>query len=314
MAQAKVNTTNLGAKIWWNGEMIPAADATIHITAHSLHYGLAVFEGVRAYDLKDGGIAIFRCDDHMKRFSASEKIAGLPSRYDFKELTEACKVVVRESGMGACYLRPLGFLNSGPLGVAFEPSTHDYTVAILSLKWGKYLGADAVSKGARIKISSFTRQHPNISMTKGKICGQYTNSVFAKMEAKSMGFDEALLLDPEGYVAEGSGENVFVIKNNKVFSPSVESVLNGITRDTVIHILKDLKLELVERRMSRDELYTADEIFFCGTAAEISPIAEIDNRSIGNGKPGELTQEVSKRFFEIVTGANEKYSHWLNRV
>lgn len=314
MSQLPPYTANLGKKTWWNGEMIDTDQANLHVSAHSLHYGMAVFEGIRAYELEDGGVGIFRGYDHMKRFNASLRIGFLPEKYSTDELLEACKQATRESGFGACYLRPLGFLNAGPLGVAFDAEKHPFTVCVFTMNWGKYLGDDAVEKGARIKTSSFTRLHPNISMTKAKICGQYVNSVLAKMEAKKLGFDEALLLDPEGYVAEGSGENIFVVKNKKVFTPTVAAVLEGITRDTVVNILKDMGLELQERRLSRDELYAADEIFFVGTAAEVTPIGELDQRPIGTGKPGEISKEVSKRYFDVVTGRNKKYGEWIDRV
>jgi branched-chain amino acid aminotransferase len=304
----------LGKKVWWNGEMIPAENAVVHVSAHSLHYGLGAFEGIRAYDLKRGGVGIFRGFDHMKRFRESLHISGLPSPYSTEELLEACKKAVRESGFQACYLRPIGFLDAGPLGVAFDRDSHPFTVAIMTMDWGKYLGADAAAKGAKIKISSFTRHHPNVAMTKAKLTGNYVNSVMAKVEAKQLGFDEGILLDPDGYVAEGSGENLFVVKRGKVFTPSVESVLEGITRDTVVHILKDMNLELQERRMSRDELYSADEVFFSGTAAEITPISSIDLKNIGSGKPGEISLEISKRFFDIVTGTNPKYERWIDHV
>ncbi len=303
----------LGAKVWWNGKLVNPEDAVLHVTAHSLHYGLAVFEGIRAYELSNGGVGIFRCRDHMQRFVHSAHIGGMPMRYTVDELVEACKETVRSSGLKACYLRPLGFLDAGPLGVAFKRE-HPVTVAIMSMDWGKYLGADAMNQGAKIKISSFTRHHPNVAMTKGKISGHYVNSVLARNEANSLGFDEAILLDPEGYVSEGSGENIFMIRKGKVYSPGVEGVLEGVTRDSIIQICKEMKLEVSERRMSRDELYIADEVFFSGTAAEVTPISSIDNRQIGRGKPGELTMEISRRFFEVVHGKNEKFNHWIDRV
>lgn len=314
MTEKKAYSPNLGKKVWWNGRLIPTDQANIHVSAHSLHYGLAAFEGIRAYELVDGRVGIFRCYDHMLRFIQSCHIAMLPNTYDVHQLVDACRETARESGFKACYLRPIGFLDAGPLGVSFNTQTHPFTVAILSMDWGKYLGADAASKGARIKISSFTRHHPNVVMTKAKMTGNYINSVYAKVEAQKLGFDEAILLDPEGYVAEGSGENLFVVKRGRVFTPSVESVLEGITRDTVLKIFEDMNLKVQERRLSRDELYAADEAFFVGTAAEITPIGELDLRRIGSGRPGELTMEVSRRFFDIVTGKNEKYHSWINIV
>lgn len=314
MSDKKPYQAKMGAKVWWNGKIINPEDATLHITAHSLHYGLAVFEGIRAYQLSNGSTGIFRCRDHMQRFLQSIHIGGLPSPYSLDQLVEACKETVRQSGFKSCYLRPIGFLDAGPLGVAFKKESHPFTVAIMTLDWGKYLGADAANAGAKIKISSFTRLHPNISMTKGKISGQYVNSVLARNEANAMGYDEALLLDTEGYVSEGSGENIFMVRHGKLFSPGIEGVLEGITRDSVIQLAREMKLEIHERRISRDELYIADEIFFTGTAAEITPITNLDNRTIGRGKPGEITTELSRRFFDVVSGKNERYLHWIDKV
>lgn len=307
-------SAKMGRVVWWNGELVPSESANIHVTAHSLHYGMAAFEGIRAYELQDKRVAIFRGPEHMKRFLASCHTGLLRQPYSLDQLVEACKITVRESGLGACYLRPLAFLDAGPLGVAFDPKSHPVTVCVMSLAWGKYLGDDAFSKGARMKISSFTRHHPNISMTKAKFTGNYVNSTLAKLEARMMGFDEAILLDPEGYLAEGSGENLFILKDRKIFTPAVSSVLAGITRDSILSILYDMKVSVVERRITRDELYNADEAFLCGTAAEITPIAEVDMRAIGSGKPGEFTKEVSQRFFEIVTGKNPEYQSWLTPV
>ncbi|MBN8555215.1 MAG: branched-chain amino acid transaminase [Deltaproteobacteria bacterium] len=304
----------LGKVMWVNGKLVASEEVTVHITAHSLHYGLAAFEGIRAYELKDKSIGIFRCQDHMQRFINSCHTGMLPLQFSLDELVDACKQAVKNAGLGACYLRPIGFLDAGPLGVYFDTEKHPFTVAVMTMDWGKYLGADAMAKGSRLKISSFTRHHPNISMTKAKYTGNYVNSVMAKLEARKMGFDEAILLDTEGYLAEGSGENLFVVKNNKIFTPTLSSVLEGVTRDTVCHIIEDMGLSLVERRITRDELYNADEAFLCGTAAEITPIAEVDMRKIGPGKPGKLTGEIQKRFFDIVTGNNPKYTSWITKV
>jgi len=303
--------TKLGNVIWWNGRLVEPSEATVHVTAHSLHYGLGAFEGIRAYELKNGKTGIFRLAEHIDRLIASCHTGMIPLPYSREELIEATRATVKESGMKACYIRPIAFLDAGPLGVFFDTEKHPVTVAIMTMDWGKYLGAAAMEKGSRIKISSFTRHHPNISMTKAKFTGQYINSVLAKLEARKMGFDEGLLLDPEGYLAEGSGENLFVIKNGRIFTPSVETVLAGITRDSICHVIRDMKLEIMERRMTRDELYNADEAFLCGTAAEITPIAEVDMRKIGTGKPGEITKEIQSRFFDIVLGKNSKYSEWI---
>lgn len=310
----KIVGNKLGKKIWFNGELKPSDSVNIGITAHSLHYGLAAFEGIRAYEQQSGKLGIFRCEDHMLRFIQSCHTGLLPLQYSLAELVEACRLTVKNAELGACYLRPIGFLDAGPLGVYFDPDSHPFSVAIIAMNWGKYLGADAMKKGSRLKISSFTRHHPNISMTKAKFTGNYINGVLAKLEARKMGFDEALMLDPEGYLAEGTGENVFLVSRGKVFTPSVETVLAGITRDTVVHILNDMKMPIVERRITRDELYNADEVFLSGTAAEITPVAEVDMRRIGAGKPGPITLEVQRRFFDIVTGNAPQYKSWITAV
>lgn len=305
----------IGPKTWWNGELRDTKEATVHISAHSLHYGLGVFEGIRAYETEDGKPGIFRLQEHMKRFNDSLLISQLPQQYSVEDLVKACADTVLANGLTTCYLRPISFLGAGPLGVAFDAKTHPFITAIMAMRWGAYLGDDVMKNGARIKISSYTRHHPNVSMTKAKITGHYVNSILAKMEAKQAGFDEGLLLDPEGYVAEGSGENIFVIKQGRIFTPSVESVLDGITRNTIVTIFeRELKMPVRERRMSRDELYAADEIFFCGTAAEVTPIGELDYRKIGSGKPGELTREVSRIYFDIVKGRHELSNQWVYKV
>jgi branched-chain amino acid aminotransferase len=314
VTERKPYGNKLGKKIWLNGQMILSEDVKVHITAHSLHYGLAAFEGIRAYELPNKKLGIFRCEDHMRRFMNSCHTGMLPNTYSLEDLIEGCRQTVRAAELGPCYLRPLGFLDAGPLGVYFDTDKHPFTVAIIAMDWGKYLGADAMKKGSRLKISSFTRHHPNIAMTKAKFSGNYINSVLAKIEARKMGFDEALMLDPEGYLAEGTGENIFVVRRGKLFTPSVETVLEGITRDTVCRIAEDLKIEVRERRITRDELYNADEVFLTGTAAEITPVSEIDMRKIGTGKPGEMSLEIQKRFFEVVTGKVAKYQSWISEV
>jgi branched-chain amino acid aminotransferase len=306
--------TKLGDVVWWNGEMIKPENANLHVTAHSLHYGLAAFEGIRAYQLANGKTGIFRCVDHMKRLIASCHTGMIRLDYSLDELVEACRQTVAQSGMKACYIRPLVFLDAGPLGVFFNQDTHPVTVVMMTMDWGKYLGQDAAEKGSRLKISSFTRHHPNIAMTKAKLTGNYINSVMAKVEAKKMGFDEGLLLDPEGYLAEGSGENLFVVKNGKLFTPGVEAVLDGITRDTIVCIAREMNLQLVERRLTRDELYNAEEAFLCGTAAEITPVAEVDMRKIGTGKPGPITKKISETFFDIVNGKKSCDPSWMTLV
>ncbi len=297
--------------IWFDGEMVPWRDANIHVLTHTLHYGMGVFEGVRAYKT-DKGPAIFRLDDHTRRLLDSAKIMNMDIPYSHETLNEAQKSAVRDNNLDSAYLRPMSFYGSEGMGLrADNLKTHTIVAA---WEWGSYLGADNMEKGIRIKTSSFTRHHVNISMCKAKANGHYINSMLALQEAITDGYDEALLLDVDGFVAEGSGENIFVIRDGIIYTPDLTSALNGITRNTIMEIAKDAGYELVEKRITRDEVYIADEAFFSGTAAEVTPIRELDNRPIGKGTRGPITEKLQSLYFDIVQGKVEKYKHWLTYI
>jgi branched-chain amino acid aminotransferase len=298
-----------GSKIWMDGKLIPWEEANVHILTHSLHYGLAVFEGIRCYLCHDGKSAIFRLREHVDRLFDSAQIGDIKIPFSKREIAEACKDTLRVNQLKEGYIRPIVFIGEGIMGV--YPGDNPIRVAIATWPWGAYLGEEALQRGIRIKVSSYTRHHVNVMMTKAKICGNYVNSVMAKREAMKMGYDEALMLDTEGYVAEASGENIFMAKNGMLKTTPLTSILPGITRDTVIQIAKAKKMPLLEERFTRDELYTAQEAFFSGTAAELTPIREVDDRTIGEGKPGPMTKELQAAFFEIVRGKNPEYKEWL---
>ena len=298
------------SKIWMDGKLIPWEEANVHILTHSLHYGLAVFEGIRCYLCKDGKSAVFRLREHVDRLFDSAQIGDIKIPYSNREIAEACKETLRVNQLKEGYIRPIVFIGEGVMGV--YPGDNPIRVAIIAWSWGAYLGDGALEKGIRVKVSSYTRHHVNVMMTKAKICGNYVNSVLAKREVMKMGYDEALMLDTEGYVSEASGENIFMVKNGVLKTTPLTSVLPGITRDSVIRIAKAKKIPLLEERFTRDELYTAQEAFFTGTAAELTPIREIDNRIIGNGKPGPVTKELQAAFFDIVKGKNSEYREWLD--
>jgi branched-chain amino acid aminotransferase len=297
-------------KIWMDGKFIPWEEANVHILTHSLHYGLAVFEGIRCYLCHDGKSAVYRLREHVDRLFDSAQIGDLKIPYSKKEILEACKETLRVNKLKEGYIRPLVFIGEGAMGV--YPGDNPIRVAIITWSWGAYLGEEALEKGIRVKVSSYTRHHVNVMMTKAKICGNYVNSVLAKREVMKMGYDEALLLDTEGYVSEASGENIFMVKSGFLKTTPLTSILRGITRDSVIQIAKAKKIPLVEERFTRDELYTAQEAFFTGTAAELTPIREVDNRTIGNGKPGPITKDLQGAFFDIVKGKNSEYREWLD--
>jgi branched-chain amino acid aminotransferase len=298
-------------KIWKDGELIEWRDATIHVLTHTLHYGMGVFEGVRAYQT-DKGPAIFRLKEHTQRLFNSAKIFQLKIPFEMETVMEAQKQVVRENKLESCYIRPLVWIGSEKLGVSAKGNT--IHVAIAAWPWGAYLGEDGMAKGIRVKTSSFSRHHVNVSLVRAKACGYYINSILANQEALADGYDEALLLDTDGYVSEGSGENVFVIKNGKIYTPDLASCLDGITRDAVITMARDLGIEVIEKRITRDEMYCCDEAFFTGTAAEITPIRELDNRQIGEGKRGPITEKLQSLFFDVVAGKVPQYQHWLTLV
>jgi branched-chain amino acid aminotransferase len=297
------------SKIWMDGKLIPWEEANVHILTHSLHYGLAVFEGIRCYLCHDGKSAVFRLREHVDRLFDSAQIGDIKIPFSKREIAEACKETLRANQLREGYIRPIVFIGEGVMGV--YPGDNPIRVAITTWSWGAYLGEEALERGIRIKVSSYTRHHVNVMMTKAKICGNYVNSVLAKREVMKMGYDEALMLDTEGYVSEASGENIFMVKNGVLKTTPLTSILPGITRDAVIQIAKAKKIILLEERFTRDELYTAQEAFFSGTAAELTPIREVDDRTIGEGKPGPMTKDLQAAFFEIVRGKNPEYREWL---
>jgi branched-chain amino acid aminotransferase len=297
--------------IWFDGAMVPWREAKVHVLTHTLHYGLGVFEGVRAYET-DRGTAIFRLAEHTERFFRSAHILGMKMPYDNDTLNAAQVAVVQENGLESAYLRPLAFYGSEGMGIRADMlKTH---IAIATWEWGAYLGEDGLKNGIRVRTSSFTRHHVNITMCRAKACGNYINSILALQEALSGGADEALMLDTEGYVTEGTGENIFVVRTGVVYTPDLSSALEGITRDTVIRLIGEAGLDLVEKRITRDEVYVADEAFFTGTAAEVTPISELDGRSIGNGGRGPVTEQLQASYFDCVHGRDPKHDDWLTFV
>ena len=297
--------------IWYDGKLVPWREATTHVLTHTLHYGLGVFEGVRAYDA-EGGPAIFRLQDHTNRLFRSAHILQMDIPFSKQELNDAQCTVVRENGLKNAYLRPMCFYGAEGMGLrADNLKTH---TIIAAWDWGSYLGEEGMEKGLRIHTSSFTRHHVNITMCKAKSNGNYTNSILALQEARANGYDEALLLDPEGFVAEGSGENIFIIRDGIVYTPELTSALDGITRDTIIHFIDELGLKLIEKRITRDEVYIADEAFFTGSAAEVTPIRELDNRQIGEGCRGPITTTLQTMYFDQIHGRRDRHNEWLTRV
>ena len=298
-------------KIWKDGHMIDWRDATLHVLTHSLHYGMAIFEGVRAYKTPQG-TAIFRLKEHTQRLFNSAKIFQMVIPYDMETIMAAQRDVVRANNLESCYLRPLAWIGSEKMGVSARGNT--IHVSIAAWPWGAYLGEDGLARGIRVKTSSFTRHHVNVSMVRAKASGYYINSILANQEVTADGYDEALLLDTDGYVSEGAGENVFIVKNGKIYTPDLASCLDGITRDSVLTMARDLGIEIIEKRITRDEMYCADEAFFTGTAAEVTPIREIDNREIGSGSRGPITEKLQSLFFDVVAGKAPQYNHWLTLV
>ena len=298
-------------KIWFNGELVEWRSATTHVLTHTLHYGMGVFEGVRAYETPDGP-AIFRLQDHTKRLFNSAKIVGMQLPFTEEQINRAHIDVVKANNLASCYFRPMAYYGSGKLGVA--PKQDDIQVILAAWAWGAYLGEEGMRKGIRVRVSSFTRHHPNVTMIKAKANGNYMNSIMANTEATRDGYDEAILLDAQGYVAEGSGENIFTVRDGVLYTPALDVALDGITRRSVIAIASEMGLKVVEKRLTRDELYVADEVFFTGTAAEVTPIREIDGRQIGIGERGPITAEIQQRYFDIVQGKNPKYRDWLTYV
>ncbi len=298
--------------IWLDGKMVPWDQAQVHVLTHTLHYGLGVFEGIRCYELTAGGSAIFRLRTHIERLYDSARILLLDVPFPMAEVMQACKDAISKNGLKHGYIRPIIFMGDGEMGLHAKNQTR---VSVAAWPWGTYLGDEGVKKGIRTKISSFTRHHVNATMNKAKTCATYVNSILAKREAVMAGYEEAILLDTEGYVAEATGENIFIVKQGTVkTTPAGASILDGITAASVRTLLKDLSIEVISEKFTRDELYLADEVFLTGTAAEITPIREVDDRMIGPGKPGPVTQQIQQLFFEIVRGQNKKYAAWLDQV
>jgi branched-chain amino acid aminotransferase len=297
------------SKIWLDGRLVGWDEANVHLMTHTLHYGVGVFEGIRCYETQDGRSAVFRLREHVRRLFDSAKICTIPISYSPDELVDACIETVRATGLRSCYVRPLVFLGDGAMGLGAVNATR---VAIAAWKWGAYLGEEGLAKGIRAKVSSFTRPGINMQMAKGKVVGHYVNSVLAKREALAGGYQEAILLDAQGHVAEASGENVWMVRDGKVVTPAFGgAILGGITRGTVLEILRELQIPVEERDIARDELYIADEVFLCGTAAEVTPVREVDDRMVGAGARGPITKRVQDRYFEIVRGVRPIHADWL---
>lgn len=306
-----VSMSDLDGLIWLDGEMVPWREAKVHVLTHTLHYGLGVFEGVRAYKT-DKGASIFRLEDHTNRLFGSAHILGMDMPFSKEQLNEAQRQVVRENNLEAAYMRPLCFLGSEGMGLrADHLQTH---VMIAAWNWPSYVSPELMEHGMKVRTSSYTRHHVNVTMCKAKAVGNYTNSILALREALDSGADETLLLDTEGYVAEGSGENIFVIRDGVLMTPELTSCLDGITRNTIMRFAEDLGLKVIERRITRDEVYVADEAFFTGTAAEVLPIQSLDGRVIGSGTRGPITTQMQTLYFDQVTGRRAEYPEWLTPV
>ncbi len=297
--------------IWYDGKLVPWREANTHVLTHSLHYGLAVFEGMRAYDTGNG-TAIFRLREHIERMVNSAHIYMMKIPYTTEVLMEATREVVRANKLASCYIRPIAFYGSEKMGVS--PKGASVHVAIAAWPWGAYLGADGIEKGIRVKTSSYARHHVNVTMARAKFAATYANSILANLEATQDGYDEALLLDVDGFVAEGAGENLFMVKNGRIYEPELTSALIGITRDTVIQLAGDMGLQVTSKRLTRDDIYIADEAFFTGTAAEVTPIRELDNRTIGSGGRGSITARLQSLFFDVVNGRDSRRMEWLTFV
>lgn len=297
--------------IWLDGEMVPWREAKVHVLTHTLHYGMGVFEGIRAY--KTGrGTAIFRLHAHIDRLFRSAHILGLAMPYDKETFVDVCRAVMRENGFPSGYIRPMCFL--GAEGMGLRADNLQVHAVVAAWEWGSYLGKENMERGIRIKTSSFTRHHVNITMCKAKANGNYMNSILALQEALRDGYDEAMLLDAEGYVAEGSGENIFIVRDGSIYTPDLTSALEGITRDTIVRLAADQGIPLREKRITRDEVYIADEAFFTGTAAEVTPIREVDGRLIGSGRRGPITERLQLLYFDQVHGRREEYPEWLSLI
>ena len=297
--------------VWMNGKIILWSDAKIHFLTHSLHYGTAVFEGIRCYNTEKGP-AIFRLGDHIKRLFDSAAIVRMEIPFSFDDVCEAHKEVVRKNKLKECYIRPIAFFGYGQMGLSTKGCKVDMGIA--AWPWGAYLGDEGIKNGIRLKVSSYSRHSVNSMMTKAKVSGAYVNSTLAKLEALDAGCDEAIMLDSQGYIAEGSGENFFIVENGAIITPPITNALRGITRDSVIQIAKDMGIEVKEEDITRDRAYVANEAFMTGTAAEVVPVREIDGIRIGEGRPGAVTKKLQAKFYEIIKGKDPKYGKWLDLV
>jgi len=300
-------------KIWVDGELVPWDDAKVHLLTHSLHYGVGAFEGIRCYKRADGKSYVFRLREHVDRLFDTCKMVLIQPKFNREQISRACSDVLKANSLEEGYLRPVIFMGEGAMGI-YAPN-NPVRASVIAWKWGAYLGEEALKSGIRCKISSFARHHINISLAKAKMMGQYTNSVLAKREAKLGGYDEAILLDANGYVSEGSGENIFLVKKGKLLTPDLSSsILEGITRDTIITLAREMGLTVEEGRVTRDQLWLADEVFFTGTAAEITPVREVDNRPIGEGVVGPITKKLQAKFFDLVRGSDNSHPEWLTAL
>ncbi len=296
-------------KIWIDGKLVPFDDAKVHVLTHALHYGIGVFEGIRAYRGADGRSAVFRLHEHVQRLFDSAHIVLMEIPFTIEQVERACVEVLEANKLAEGYIRPLAFFGSGSLGVG---AVNPVQLLVAAWKWGAYLSEEGLKRGIRAKVSSFTRMHVNVQMVRAKISGQYVNSFLATREAALAGYEEAILLDTEGYVAEGSGENIFLVKNGVLQTPALSSpVLSGITRDSVLRIARDQGIPVREEKFTRDTMYLADELFMTGTAAEVTPVREVDNRRIGKGEPGPVTKRLQESFFRAVRGEDPRYREWL---
>jgi len=298
-------------KIWMDGNLVNWDEASVHILTHTLHYGLAAFEGLRCYKGRNGS-TIFRLTEHVDRLFESAHITLLKIPYSKKDVTEAILETVRANRLESCYIRPLLYVGYGEMGL--YPGNNPVRLAIAAWPWGTYLGEEALTHGIRAKISSFARHHVNVSMTRAKVSGYYVNSILAKCEAKNAGYEEAILLDPDGYVAEGTGENVFIVRNGVLKTTPLTNILEGITRNSVLELARERKIPIIEERFTRDALYVAEEVFLTGTAAEVTPVREVDDRTIGSGKRGPMTDTLQKAFFDVVQGQDPTHAQWLTPV
>jgi branched-chain amino acid aminotransferase len=296
--------------IWFDGKLVPWDEANVHVLTHTLHYGVGVFEGIRAYKLAKEGSAVFRLREHVERLHDSAKCVEMVIPYSVEEIEKAVIATLKKNKMAEGYIRPLAFLGEGAMGVL--PKDNPVRFIIATWPWGAYLGEEGLTKGIRVRTSSYTRHHVNVMMTKAKVSGNYVNSVLAKREAIADGYDEALMLDTAGYVSEATGENVFIVKKGRIKTPPLTSILPGITRDCIIILARDLGFTVVEERFTRDEMYSADEAFFTGTAAELTPIRELDRRTIGAGQAGPVALKLQKEYFKVVKGQTRKYAGWLH--